>query len=206
MQALATNGADGGPSSRVQLQHFPNPTSSWTACPVEAAVKRWTRRRQTPHNTPTRHGHAAPCMRLLACGSLHLALCIRRAERALCNGDREGCGGHDQDHCRDAFNRVSKRVLRSGRGAFALSSLCTRFYAGRALPCARFYAGRALAFALAVRSPCARLAFALRSLLRWPCARFARAYVKHLPRLIMPAPCLPSATSAFRRAAASWAA
>ena len=65
--AHATN--DGGPSPRVQLQYFPNPASRWTACPVEA-VKSCTRRRRTPHHTPTRHEHAA-------CGSLHADLCIR---------------------------------------------------------------------------------------------------------------------------------
>ena len=57
---------------------------------------------------------------------------------ALHDRDREGCGDHDQDHRRDAFNRVSKRALRSGRGTVACSALAVR------LPCAR------LAFACTV--------------------------------------------------------
>ena len=97
--------------------------------------------------------HAAPCMRLLLFASGMASV------SALHDRDREGCGDHDQDHRRDAFNRVSKRALRSGRGTVACS-------------------------ALAVRWLCVCLALALR----------------------LPAPCLPSATSAFRRAAASWAA
>ena len=96
--------------------------------------------------------HAAPCMRLLLFASGMASV------SALHDRDREGCGDHDQDHRRDAFNRVSKRALRSGRGTVACS-------------------------ALAVRWLCVCLALALR----------------------LPAPCLPSATLAFRWSVASWA-
>ena len=76
--------------------------------------------------------HAAPCMRLLLFASGMASV------SALHDRDREGCGDHDQDHRRDAFNRVSKRALRSGRGTVACSALAVR------LPCAR------LAFACTV--------------------------------------------------------
>ena len=88
--AHASNVADGGPSSRVQLQYFPNPASRWTACPVEA-VKSCTRRRRTPHHTPTRHS------------TLHAASDLRpegadlRPEGALHDSSREGCEDHQQD-------------------------------------------------------------------------------------------------------------
>ena len=76
----------------------PRSASRWPACPVEA-VKSCTRRRRTPHHTPTRHEHAA-------CGSLHAALCIRRAERALHDRDREGCRDHDHERPRPPPRRL----------------------------------------------------------------------------------------------------
>ena len=192
-----------GPSPRVQLQYFPNPAGRRTACPVEA-VKSCTRRRRTPQHSH-RHEHAAPC------GSLHAALCMRLF-----------ASGAPSVRYTTAIAKVVETMTKTTAATPLTACPSASCAQGEVhLPCARYALAVALAvrsFALALRSllrwpcarfcagcalvlrsPCARLAFALRSLLRWPCARFARAYVKHLPRLIMPAPCLPSATSAFQQ-------
>ena len=92
IEALSTQHADGDRrhvfNSNIPKSGFG--ASCWTACPVEA-VKSCTRRRRTPHHTPTRH-----C-------TLHAASDLRpegadlRPEGALHDSSREGCEDHQQD-------------------------------------------------------------------------------------------------------------
>ena len=63
-----------------------------------------------PRDTSTRLlVYAAPCMWLIA----YAAPYVCGALQDLHDSNRDGCRDHDQDHRRDAFDRVSKRVLRS---------------------------------------------------------------------------------------------
>ena len=123
------NRREAGPRWRLRARNqrrwtvatCPTPIFPKSGKPLDSLSCRSREKLHAPSTDAPPHSHAtrARGMRLLPCGSLHPALCIRRAERALHDRDREGCRYHDQDHSSDAFDRVSKRGLRLGRGTFA---------------------------------------------------------------------------------------